>query len=83
MTEIEAVIKERIVCDPAILSGKPVIRGTRIPIYVTIDGFWNGVSESEIIDDYPDLTPLDVRAALAFHLRQIPEPIRSVRNRNE
>ncbi len=78
MIDIEAEIKERIVCDPEILSGKPVIRGTRIPIYVIIDLFWNGVSESEIVDDYPDLTLLDVRSALAFHLRQVPEPVRSV-----
>lgn len=70
MQDIETEIQQRIHRDPAILGGKPVIRGTRIPVYVIIDLFWNGISEAEIVDDYPSLSLEDVRAALAFHLRQ-------------
>jgi uncharacterized protein (DUF433 family) len=74
MIDIEVEIEERIVCDPEILSGKPVIRGTRIPVYVIIDYFWNGIAEAEIIDDYPHLSVADIRAALAFHLRLFSSP---------
>lgn len=70
MIDIEREIEARIVSDPLILAGKPVIRGTRISVSIIIDRLWNGVSEEEIVDDYPSLTLEDVRAALAFHLRQ-------------
>ncbi|HET9660872.1 MAG TPA: DUF433 domain-containing protein [Thermomicrobiales bacterium] len=70
MQDIETEIQKRIHRDPEILAGKPVIRGTRIPVYVIIDLFWNGVSEAEIVDDYPTLSLEDVRAALAYHLRE-------------
>jgi uncharacterized protein (DUF433 family) len=71
MHDIEQEIQERIVSDPEILSGKPVVRGTRISVGIIIDRLWNGVSEAEIVEDYPSLTLEDVRAALAFHLRQV------------
>jgi len=70
MYDIEAEIQKRIHSDPEILSGKPVVRGTRIPVYVIVDFFRSGITEAEIVDDYPDLTVEDVRAALAFHLRE-------------
>ncbi len=70
MYDIEQEIHRRIVCDPEILSGKPVVRGTRISVDIIIDRLWNGVAESEIVEDYPSLSLDDVRAALAFHLRQ-------------
>lgn len=70
MQDIDFEIKQRIVRNPVILAGKPVVRGTRIPVYVIIDLFSNGSSEAEIVDDYPSLHVDDVRAALAFHLRQ-------------
>jgi len=55
--------------DPEILSGKPVIRGTRIPVYVIIERMQNAVGEHDIAEDYPSLSLDDIRAALAFHLR--------------
>lgn len=70
MIDIDAAIQNRIHQDPEILCGKPVIRGTRIPVYVVIDLFSNGYSEAEIIDDFPDLYVEDVRAALAYYLRR-------------
>jgi uncharacterized protein (DUF433 family) len=70
MYDIEQEIRERIVRDPRILSGKPVIRGTRISVDIIIDRLWNGISETEIVEDYPSLSLEDVQAALAFHLRQ-------------
>jgi uncharacterized protein (DUF433 family) len=70
MQDIENEIKQRIVSDPRILSGKPVIRGTRISVEIIIDRLWNGISEAEIVEDYPSLTLEDVQAALAYHLRR-------------
>jgi uncharacterized protein (DUF433 family) len=72
MDDIEGEIKSRIVSDPLILNGKPVVRGTRISVEIIIDRLWNGVSEDEIVDDYPQLTLDDVRVALAYHLRLTP-----------
>ena len=71
MKDIEIEIQNRIHQDPEILSGKPVIRGTRIPVYAIIDSFGSGCSESEIVDDFPDLSIEDVRAALAFYLKEV------------
>lgn len=53
MDDIEGEIKSRIVSNPLILNGKPVIRGTRISVEIIIDRLWNGVSEEEIVNDYP------------------------------
>lgn len=72
MQDIEREIEARIVSDPMILNGKPVIRGTRISVEIIIDRLWNGITADEIVDDYPSLTLDDVRAALAFHLRLTP-----------
>ncbi|MEK6826642.1 MAG: DUF433 domain-containing protein [Nanoarchaeota archaeon] len=46
--------------------GKPVFKGTRIPVYVILNLFWEGYSTENIIDDYPDITKEDVLAALRF-----------------
>jgi uncharacterized protein (DUF433 family) len=56
----------RIEISPAILSGKPVIRGTRIPVELIVRKLSEGATVSEILDDYPRLTEEDVRAALGF-----------------
>lgn len=62
----ETRIAARIARDPAILRGKPIIRGTRVPVYLIVDFVNNGATPAEIVEDYPDLTLEDVEAALAF-----------------
>jgi uncharacterized protein (DUF433 family) len=57
---------ERIITDPAICHGKPCIRGTRILVSVVLDNLAEGLSPGEIIQEYPPLTPEDVRAAMAY-----------------
>ncbi len=57
---------DRIVLDPAIRSGKPIIRGTRITVADILDYLAGGKSPSDIVADFPDLHDEDVRAALAF-----------------
>ncbi len=48
------------------MGGKPCIRGMRITVYDVLDYLASGMSEDEILHDFPDLTREDVRACLAF-----------------
>jgi uncharacterized protein (DUF433 family) len=57
---------ERIDIDPAIMMGKPVIRGTRIPVELILRRLAEGASEAELLEDYPHLATEDIRAAVAY-----------------
>lgn len=61
----------RIDINPNILLGKPVIKGTRIPVYVIVNLIAQGKSVEYVLDEYPDLTREDVRAALVFAAEQV------------
>jgi len=52
--------------EPGKRGGKPCIRGLRITVYDVLDYLASGMSEAEILTDFPDLTSDDVRACLAF-----------------
>jgi uncharacterized protein (DUF433 family) len=56
----------RISVNPTVRSGKPCIKGTRITVYDVLEYLAGGMSENEILSDFPDLTRDDIRAALAF-----------------
>ena len=58
--------KERIVIDPAVRSGKPCIKGTRIAVYDILEYLAGGMSEDDILRDFPSLSRDDIRAALEF-----------------
>jgi uncharacterized protein (DUF433 family) len=58
--------KDRIVCDPDILCGKPRIRGTRIGVEFVLDRLADGWGEAEILDSYPRVTRGDLQAVFAF-----------------
>jgi len=58
--------REIITIEPGKRSGKPCIRGLRITVYDIFGWLANGMSEDEILDDFPELTKRDIRAALAF-----------------
>lgn len=64
MTHLELL--QRVAVDPAVCGGKPVIRGTRLPIAMILDGLAEGLSAEQIIYHYPYLTLDDIRAALAY-----------------
>jgi uncharacterized protein (DUF433 family) len=64
-------IIDRIVIDPEILFGKPVIKGTRIPVYLIIELLANGLTEAEIIKQYPSLTKSDIKAALLYASKRL------------
>jgi len=57
---------ERIAIDPQICGGKPCIRGTRIWVSLILDLLADGVSEADVLAEYPNLTRDDVRAAIAY-----------------
>lgn len=58
--------KERIVSDPAVLVGKPVIKGTRISVELILGWLANEWSFEQILEAYPHITREDILAALAF-----------------
>jgi uncharacterized protein (DUF433 family) len=57
---------ERIEVNPAVMLGKPVIKGTRIPIELILRKLSEGATEDELLDAYPRLTKIDIQAALAY-----------------
>lgn len=57
---------DRIVSSPAILGGKPTIRGTRISVEVILELFASGANHKDILDAYPHLTAEDIQAALRY-----------------
>ncbi len=57
---------ERIEINPEIMGGKPVIRGTRIPVELVLRKLGAGLASEKILADHPKLTLDDIRAAQAF-----------------
>lgn len=58
--------RDRITFEPGKRGGKPCIRGMRITVYDVLDSLAGGMSEDEILADFPDLEREDIRAVLAF-----------------
>jgi uncharacterized protein (DUF433 family) len=56
--------QERIVVDPQIMVGKPVVKGTRLTVEFIIDLLAQGWSEAEILRNYPGLSVQDIRACI-------------------
>jgi uncharacterized protein (DUF433 family) len=61
-----AMTTDRIDINPAIMMGKPVIRGTRLTVELILRKLAEGAGESELLEDYPHLTTEDIRAAVAY-----------------
>lgn len=57
---------ERIMCNPKILGGKPVIRGTRISVQFLLELLGAGMSIAEILEEYPHLEREDILAAIRY-----------------
>jgi len=58
--------KSRIELDPKVCNGKPVIRGTRIPVSVILEQVAEGVSWDQLLADYPEIEKEDIQAALIY-----------------
>lgn len=66
MTETERELLGRITANPGIFSGKPTVRGMRIPVEVILSLLAQGETVENILDDYPGLESEDIRACLAY-----------------
>lgn len=66
MVSEDAALLNRIVSNPKVLGGKPIIRGTRIPVSLLLNFVANGMTTKEIRIEYPQLEDADIRAALVF-----------------
>ena len=62
---------DRITFDPEQCGGRPCIRGMRIRVKDVLDMLAEGVSETEILQDYPDLQAEDIRACLQYAAAQV------------
>ena len=58
--------RDRVIVEPEIMHGKPVIKGTRIPVYIILNLLAGGLSEEEVLREYPDLTREDIHACLEY-----------------
>ncbi|MHC1610901.1 MAG: DUF433 domain-containing protein [Candidatus Methanospirareceae archaeon] len=63
---MEEKYRGRIVVDRGIMVGKPVIKGTRIPVDAILRRIAERMTVEEILEDYPNLTKEDIRAALEY-----------------
>jgi uncharacterized protein (DUF433 family) len=59
-------IAERIEINPKVMLGKPVIRGTRIPVELILRKLSQGATENELLDAYPRLKRGDIKAAIRY-----------------
>lgn len=63
---------DRIYIDPGVRSGKPCIRGTRITVYDVLEYMASGMSNEQIISEFPELADEDLRAVLQFAAERKP-----------
>jgi len=60
---------KRVTVEPSIMLGKPVIKGTRMPVDLLVEKVAFGASTQELLEDYPFLIEDDIRAALLYSAR--------------
>ncbi|MBI4305132.1 MAG: DUF433 domain-containing protein [Chloroflexi bacterium] len=65
------LLTDRIEMKPDVMLGKPVIRGTRIPVELILRRISDGATEADLLASYPHLTREDIRAAVAFAADEI------------
>lgn len=63
---VDPHLLERIQTDPQIFGGKPIIRGMRISVELILSLLAQGETVEELLADYPELEPDDIRACLAY-----------------
>jgi uncharacterized protein (DUF433 family) len=66
MARTRSTVADRIEINPEVMLGKPVIRGTRIPVELLIRKLSEGATDGDLLDAYPRLTREDIKAALAY-----------------
>ena len=66
---------DRITFNPEQCGGRPCIRGMRIRVKDVLDLLASGVSETEILGDFPDLEVEDIQACLAYAAEELDHPV--------
>ena len=66
---------ERIVTVEGVRAGRPTIAGTRITVAEVLEMFGAGMTEADILESFPQITPDDVRASLAYAAREFDHPV--------
>jgi uncharacterized protein (DUF433 family) len=69
---------DRITIDPEQCGGRPCIRGYRLRVKDVLDMLGAGMTEAEVLKDYPFLQPEDIRACLQFAAAQVDHAIVSI-----
>ena len=64
-------VLERIIMDPEVLVGKPVIKGTRLSVESILNQLAHGATLEELLEEYPGLAKADVQACLLFASRSL------------
>ncbi len=59
-------MENRITSDPGIFAGKPIIRGMRLSVEMVLDLLSQGMTATQIIEEYPALEPDDIKACLQY-----------------
>ena len=62
----DADLLKRITVNPEVLGGRPIIRGMRISVELVLSLLAQGATWQDLLADYPDLEPEDIRACLAY-----------------
>jgi len=65
------ILLDRITINPKVMVGKPTIRGLRITVEQILKALANGVPTQEILQDYPELEPEDIQAALLYAIELV------------
>jgi len=73
MSEDKQSLLERITVDPDMLVGKPTIRGLRISVEQVIKALAAGISQHELLEEYPELEQEDIQAALLYAAERVGE----------
>ena len=66
MISIDMTESHRIAIDPAVLAGKPIIRGTRLAVEFIVGLLCDGWSEADVLHNYPNITHEDIAACLRY-----------------
>jgi len=73
--------KERIICDPEILTGKPIVKGTRLGVGFLLEVLAQGWTKDQILENYPQLSDEDLKAVFAYSAARVGnEEVISIKN---
>lgn len=69
------ILAERITVNPEQCGGRPCIRGMRIRVIDVLDLLANGLTSEQVLEEFPELEPEDIRACLRFASRRLDHPV--------